>query len=162
MKLDAMLEKELGEMVADEGLNLLSTEVAGSGSKTIVRLVVDGRDGVTLEQCASVSRQASALLDVDDPISHTYTLEVTSPGLDRKLYNRDDYRRFAGRPVKIRMQPTYRAHRVVAGELVGLEGASVAVRTASGEQLSLPVDEVFEARLEVDWKDIMKKGKNRP
>lgn len=162
MKLDATLERELGALVADEGLVLLSAEVVGRGPKTVLRLVVDGPDGVTLDQCASVSRQASAILDVEDPISHTYTLEVSSPGLDRKLYTPDDYRRFQGRSVKIRMQPSYRSHRVVVGELIGLEDTTLALRAPDGEVLSLPVDQVFEARLEVDWNEIMKKGKNRP
>ena len=162
MKLDATLEKEIGELVADEGLALLSTELVGSGATAILRLVVDGPEGVTLDQCAAVSRQASAILDVEDPISHKYTLEVSSPGLDRKLYARDDYDRFSGRRVKIRMEPTYRTHRMVVGELIGIEGESVIVKSTDGEQLSLPSNQVFEARLEVDWKDVMKKGKNRP
>ena len=162
MKLDPTLQRELGELVADEGLTLLSTEVVGNGPKTVLRLVVDGPDGVTLDQCASVSRQASAMLDVEDPISHTYTLEVSSPGLDRKLYCPEDYQRFSGRTVKIRMEPSYRAHRVVVGTLNGMDGSSVEVTTADGERLSLPADQVFEARLEVDWKEIMKKGKSRP
>lgn len=162
MKLDPLLERELGELVAEEGLTLLSTEVVGSGPKTVVRLVVDGPDGVTLDRCATISRQASAILDVDDPISHAYTLEVSSPGLDRKLFTREDFQRFAGRRVKVRMQPTYRDNRVVVGELIGPDGASVVMKSADGEHLSLPLDQVFEARLEVDWKEIMKKGKNRP
>jgi ribosome maturation factor RimP len=162
MKLDATIERQLGELVADEGLSLLSTEMVGNGSKTVLRLVVDGPDGVTLDQCASVSRQASAMLDVEDPINHAYTLEVSSPGLDRKLYSEDDYRRFSGHRVKIRMDPSYRDHRVVHGELIGVDGASVVVRAADGQTLSLPFDRVFEARLEVDWKDVLRKGKSRP
>ena len=162
MKLDAMIERQLGELVADEGLTLLSTEVVGNGPKTVLRLVVDGPDGVTLDQCASVSRQASAMLDVEDPISHAYTLEVSSPGLDRKLYSEDDYRRFTGRQITIRMDPSYRDHRVVHGELIGLEGPSLVLRVADGERLSLPFDRVFEARLEVDWRDVLRKGKSRP
>ena len=83
MKLDANLENELTELVADEGLELLATELVGSGPRTVLRLVIDGPSGVTLDECADISRQASAFLDVSDPIRHTYTLEVTSPGLDR-------------------------------------------------------------------------------
>jgi ribosome maturation factor RimP len=162
MKLDATIERQLGEMVIDEGLTLLSTEVVGTGPKTVLRLVVDGPEGVTLDQCASVSRQASAMLDVEDPINHAYTLEVSSPGLDRKLYSEDDYRQFSGHQIKIRMDPSYRDHRVVHGELVGLDGPSVVVRTADGQRLAVPFDRVFEARLEVDWKDVLRKGKNRP
>jgi ribosome maturation factor RimP len=124
--------------------------------------VVDGPDGVTLDSCSTISRQASAILDVEDPISHAYTLEVTSPGLDRKLYTAQDFERFAGSRVNIRMQPSYRDHRVVVGELLGIEGESVRLRLDSSEVLGLPHELVFEARLEVDWNAIMKEGKSRP
>jgi hypothetical protein len=60
------------------------------------------------------------------------------------------------------MEPSYRAQRAVHGELVGLEGSSVVLQAANGERMSLPFDQVFEARLDVDWKDVLKKGKNRP
>ncbi|MEJ2190503.1 MAG: ribosome maturation factor RimP [Acidobacteriota bacterium] len=162
MKLDPTLQNQLAALVADEGLELLATEVAGSGSKTILRLVVDGPEGVGLDQCASVSRQASAILDVEDPISHAYTLEVSSPGLDRKLYTREDYRRYSGRRVKIRMQPTFREHRTVTGELQVLDCDIVRVLDDSGRLAVLPFDQIFEARLEVDWNAIMKEGKARP
>jgi len=163
MRLDTNIEHELGDLVADEGLELLATEVVGSGSKTVLRLIVDGPSGVTLDQCASISRQASAILDVSDPIQHSYTLEVSSPGLDRKLFDRSDFEKFIGRQVKIRMEPSYRAHRVVEGDLVGPNGDEVVIRTEDGENVALPFDEVFEARLQVDWNHIMqKKGKNRP
>jgi ribosome maturation factor RimP len=162
MKLDPNIEKELGDLVADEGLDLVATEVSGNGPKTVLRLIVDGPEGVTVDQCASVSRQASAMLDVSDPIHHTYTLEVSSPGLDRKLYTREDFDRFAGSRVKIRMLPSFRAHRVVIGDLIDLVGDSVRIHTPTDGEISLPYDEVFEARLEVDWTDVMKKGNSRP
>jgi ribosome maturation factor RimP len=161
MKIDENVKRQLAALVADEGLELLATELAGSGSGAVVRLVVDGPDGVTLDQCTAVSRQASAMLDVEDPIGHAYTLEVSSPGLDRKLYTRDDYTRFAGEQVKIRMRPSYREHRVVAGRLVGLFDEQVHLTLDSNEDVRLPYDEVFETRLEVDWNAIMKEGKTR-
>lgn len=161
MKLDSALAKQLVALVADEGLELVTTELVGSGPGTILRLVIDGPDGVTLDKCSTISRQASVILDVDDPIRHAYTLEVSSPGLDRKLYSPDDYRRFVGQRVKIRMKPTYRAHRVVAGELMGVDQDMVTLRLESRELVDLPLDEVFEARLHVDWDAIMKEGKSR-
>jgi len=162
MKLEENLQNQLSAVVADEGLELLATEVAGSGAKTVLRLVVDGPDGVTLDQCSAVSRQASAMLDVEDPIGHAYTLEVSSPGLDRKLYSKKDYDRFAGEQVKIRMRPSYREQGVSSGRLVGLLGDEIHLLLDSGEQIRLPYGEVFEARLEVDWNTIMKEGKTRP
>jgi ribosome maturation factor RimP len=162
MKLIEEVERELTELVTGEGLELLATEIQGSGPRMVLRLVVDGPDGVTLDQCAEVSRQASALLDVEDPIRHTYTLQVSSPGLDRKLYRREDYARYVGRQVKVRMEPSFRDHRIVVGELLGLDGDQLRLRAESGDEVALPYDLVLEARLEVDWNAIMKEGKSRP
>jgi ribosome maturation factor RimP len=162
MQLSETVTRELTELVAEEGLELLDTEIQGSGPRMVLRLIVDGPGGVTLDQCAEISRQASAILDVEDPIRHSYVLEVSSPGLDRKLYRREDFANFAGRMVKVKMEPSYRTHRVVSGELLGLDGEQVRLRTSSGDEVSVPYDRVFEARLEVDWSAIMKEGKSRP
>jgi ribosome maturation factor RimP len=161
MKLEEGLRERLAALVEGEGLTLAAVELSGSGPKTVLRLVIDGVAGVNLDQCASISRMASAVLDVEDPFSHRYTLEVSSPGLDRKLYSSEDYQRFAGRQVKIRMQPSFREHRTVVGKLLGLEGATVKVEDASGVK-ELPLGEVFETRLDIDWKAILKEGKSRP
>jgi ribosome maturation factor RimP len=160
--LNETIQDQLAAIAADEGLELLATEVVGAGPKTVLRLVVDGVDGVSLDQCATISRQASAVLDVEDPIRHRYTLEVSSPGLDRKLYGREDFEKYAGHRVKIRMAPSYREHRVISGELRGLSGELVRIRDDSGMEIELPFDQVFEARLQVDWDAIMKEGKSRP
>jgi ribosome maturation factor RimP len=161
MKLEQEVQDELAAIVADEGLDLLATEVVGSGSKTILRLVVDSPDGVNLDQCASVSRQASAMLDVEDPIRHRYTLEVSSPGLDRKLYNSEDYDRYIGHRIKIRMAPSFRDHRTVIGELLARRNNVIRIFDDSGQEIELPIGEVFEARLEVDWTSVLKEGKSR-
>jgi ribosome maturation factor RimP len=161
MKLEQSLQDQLSALVADEGLELLATEIVGSGSKTVLRLVVDGPDGVDLDQCATVSRQASVMLDVEDPIQHRYVLEVSSPGLERKLYSREDYQRFAGRRVKLRPKASFREHRVLVGQLLGLEAETVRILNDDGREVHLRLDDVFEARLEVDWNSIMKEGKTR-
>jgi ribosome maturation factor RimP len=161
MKLEQSVQDQLAAIAADEGLELVATEVVGSGSKTILRLVVDGPEGVNLDQCASVSRQVSVMLDVEDPFKHHYTLEVSSPGLDRKLYRNGDFDRFVGQRIRIRMAPTYREYRTVIGELVGKRNDIIRIFDDSGQEIELPIDEIFEARLEVDWTSIMKEGKAR-
>ncbi|MCU0232841.1 MAG: ribosome maturation factor RimP [Thermoanaerobaculales bacterium] len=161
MKLDQAIQDQLAAMVAAEGLELLATEVVGSGPKTVLRLVVDGPEGVDLDRCATVSRQASAILDVEDPIQHHYVLEVSSPGLDRKLYRPLDYERFTGRRVRLRLKPGYREHRMVVGQLMGLEGDAVRVESDTGQELRFRLEDIFEARLEVDWNSIMSEGKTR-
>jgi ribosome maturation factor RimP len=161
MKLDQSVQDQLAAIVADEGLELVATEVVGSGPKTVLRLVLDGPNGVNLDQCALVSRQASVLLDVEDPLRHRYTLEVSSPGLDRKLYGTNDYDRYVGHRVKIRMAPSFRNHRTVVGELMGRRNDVIRIFDDSGQEIELPIDEILEARLEVDWPSIMKEGKSR-
>jgi ribosome maturation factor RimP len=161
MKLEKTVQEQLAAIVVDEGLELVTTEVVGSGSKTILRLVVDGPGGVNLDQCAAISRQASVMLDVEDPFRHHYTLEVSSPGLDRKLYKSDDYEQYIGHRVKVRMAPSFREHRTVVGELMGTRNNLVRIFDDSGQEIELPIDEIFEARLEVDWTSILKEGKAR-
>ncbi len=160
MSLNAAITEQLRSLVASEGLGLVSTELMGSGPKSILRLVVDGPDGVTLDQCAAISHQASALLDVEDPLVHGYTLEVSSPGLDRKLYSEEDFERFSGHRINVRMAPSFRQHRTVAGELVGLEDGVVSITTDAGDRVDLPFDDIFEARLEIDWDQMLKKRKS--
>jgi ribosome maturation factor RimP len=161
MQLDQTVQDQLAAIVADEGLELVATEVVGSGPKTILRLVVDGPTGVNLDQCAVVSRQASVMLDVEDPFRHQYILEVSSPGLDRKLYHGDDFERYIGHRVRIRMAPSFREHRTVVGELRGINDNVIRIFDDSGQEIELPIDEIFEARLEVDWTSILKEGKAR-
>jgi ribosome maturation factor RimP len=161
MKLEQAVQDQLAAIVADEGLELIATEVVGSGPKTILRLVIDGPEGVNLEQCAVVSRQASVMLDVEDPFRHHYTLEVSSPGLDRKLYKEEDYERYVGHRVKVRMAPSFRDHRTVVGELMGMRNNVIRIFDDSGSEIELPIDEIFEARLEVNWTSILKEGKAR-
>ncbi|HRU10899.1 MAG TPA: ribosome maturation factor RimP, partial [Thermoanaerobaculia bacterium] len=100
-KIDAELVAELESLAAASGCELVHCEFKGG----VLRLFIDRPDGVTLEDCEHVSRQASALLDVADFGSSRYTLEVSSPGLDRQLYRPRDYQRFAGRRVRVTYRP---------------------------------------------------------
>ncbi len=95
--LEPRLLAELGALAADAGCELLHAEFKGG----VLRLVLDRPEGVTLADCEAVSRQASALLDVADFGADSYTLEVSSPGLDRELYGPRDYQRFLGSAVRI-------------------------------------------------------------
>jgi ribosome maturation factor RimP len=142
------LTSRLSRLAASEGLELLAIEVAGTPRKRVVRLVLDRpADGVTLADCETVSRQASALLDAYDPFPGPYTLEASSPGLDRKLYSEHDYSRFTGEIVRIRMRGSWSGPRVVIGALGGLEGGFVRLTGRDGTAHLLPYPEVFETRL---------------
>lgn len=118
--LDPELARELEAVAADSGCELLEAELRGN----TLRLTLDREEGgVTLADCETVSKQVSALLDVVDYGSNRYVLEVSSPGLDRKLYGPADYRRFQGQRVRV----TWRAgeddrKQTIVGELVRLDG----------------------------------------
>lgn len=161
MKLDPKTIEEIRQLVASEGFELIATEFSGAGSRMVLRLVIDSPAGVNLDQCATISRQASALLDVEDPVKHRYTLEVSSPGMERRLYSEADFSRFAGQRVMVRMAPAFRGPRHVVGELLGLEGECVRVAEDNAEIVALPFVDIFEARIQVDWETVMKKGNSR-
>ena len=97
---------EIAAIVREKGCRLLAIEPSGGGPATVVRIVLEREDGspVSVEDCEAVSREVSTLLDAADDISHAYTLEVSSAGLDRKLYTIDDARRFVGRRVKVKTE----------------------------------------------------------
>jgi ribosome maturation factor RimP len=142
------LVARLGRLAESEGAELLAVEVGGTARKPLVRLVLDREPGgVTLADCESVSRQASVLLDAYDPFPGAFTLEVTSPGLERKLYSEKDFVRFAGRAVRVRMRPGSAAPRVVEGILEGRSEGHVCVREGTGTTVRLPEAQVFETRL---------------
>jgi ribosome maturation factor RimP len=96
--------REIAAIAEEKGCRLLAVETAGAGRFTVLRLVLERADGgaVTVEDCEAVSRDASPVLDASDEIAHRYTLEVSSAGLDRKLYSLDDAVRFVGRRVRVK------------------------------------------------------------
>ena len=95
---------EIGAIAREKGCRLLAIESAGAGRFSVLRVVLEREDGaaVTVEDCESVSRDVSAVLDASDEISHKYTLEVSSAGLDRRLYSLEDAVRFVGQRVRVK------------------------------------------------------------
>lgn len=148
-KIDAELVAELESLAAASGCELVHCEFKGG----VLRLFIDRPDGVTLEDCEHVSRQASALLDVADFGSSRYTLEVSSPGLDRPLRRAADYERFRGQEAALVLREKQNDTRKVRGVLGGLDGANALVETADGT-VSVPLDNIERARLvpKIEWR----------
>ena len=152
----------LHRLAEAEHVELLAVEIGGPARKLLVRLVLDRQpDGVTLEDCERMSRQASVLLDAYDPFPGSYTLEVSSPGLDRKLYADADYERFAGEAVHVRMKPGWTGPKALAGTLVSRAGGTVTIRDAEGTEHALPEAQVFETRLDPRYDDASPKQRGR-
>jgi len=127
------------------GYELVAVEMSG-GDTSIVRIYIDTPDGVTVTDCAKASRQFSAILDVEDPISNRYTLEVSSPGLDRPLAKPEHFKKVVGGDVKIKMATLVNGRRRFTGELVEASD-DFAVVEVDGEQTELLYSEMDRARV---------------
>ena len=142
---------ELAERVAAElGLELVHAEVHGTGRNTTVRVFIDKPDGVTHEDCSALSNHLGTLLDVEDFIHSAYTLEVSSPGLERGLYKRADYERFAGQLAKLKTRQLINGQRNFRGHIVGVENDTVLFDDKTSGRVRLPLEQIAKANLEID------------
>jgi ribosome maturation factor RimP len=142
-----------GRVTASRGFELVDVEVKRASDGQVVRLFVDKEGGIGLEDLQTVSEEVSAILDVEDPLSFKYTLEVSSPGLDRALNKEADYRRFAGRLAKVSSYELVDGRRHWTGRIVGVEEGTVTLRLEKERDAvaRIPVDKIAHARLEVEF-----------
>lgn len=152
----------IAERVAtDHGLELVHAEVAGPENKPIVRIFIDKPNGVTHKDCSEVSLHVGTVLDVEDFIHASYTLEVSSPGIERGLYKRSDYQRFAGRPAKIRTRGPINGQRNFRGRLLGIDGEEVLFEDRTSGRVRVPVDSIAKANLELDVDEEFRRAQRR-
>lgn len=138
---------ELIEPVAEQnGFELVAVEQSGGRRAMVIRVLLDREGGVNLDAICEANRWVSELLDEADPISGPYTLEVSSPGVDRPLRTREHFARFAGETVTIKARATGTSRGTWTGQLVGIEGDDV-VLEIDGERVAIPYDTVQKARL---------------
>ena len=148
---NAVQLKELLEpSVLGLGLTLWALEYSGGGKRPLLRIYIDHEDGVTVDHCAAVSRQVSAVLDVEDPIAGEYQLEVSSPGAERGLYELSHFQQFAGHEVAIRLRVSLDGQRNFKGLLVGVEADEVVLRVAD-EEFLFPIDSIDRANIVPNW-----------
>jgi len=143
-------------LLTPQGLELVDLEYKREGRDMVLRLFIDKPGGVTLDDCASVSRELSEIMDVEDVVPDHYTLEVSSPGLNRPLNKAADYVRYTGKLVKVRtfeLQPDDEGNRrkTFLGELLGLEDGVVRVRLKEGQTASIPLDKIAKSNLEFEF-----------
>jgi ribosome maturation factor RimP len=144
--------REIAERVAiDHGLELVHSEVAGPENKPIVRVFIDKPNGVTHEDCSAVSHYLGTILDVEDFIHAAYTLEISSPGLDRGLYKRGDFERFAGSLAKIKNASPIGGQRNFRGRLLGVEGDELLFEDRTNGRVRVPLAAIAKANLETDF-----------
>jgi ribosome maturation factor RimP len=128
------------------GFELVDVELAGQGHRNTLRVYIDGPRGVTVDDCADVSRQLSAILDVEDPIPGSYALEVSSPGLDRPLVTAEDFRRFRGEEVKLKTTDAISGRRNFKGRLVEANDDGIVIEV-DGQRFELAYGGIERARL---------------
>ena len=151
--------QELAERVAiDHGLELVHAEVAGPDNKPIVRVFIDKPQGVTHEDCSAVSTHLGTILDVEDFIHAPYTLEVSSPGIERGLYKRADYERFAGSLAKMKTRQPINGQRNFRGRLIELDGDEVVFEDKTSGQVRVPLNLITKANLEVDVEEELRRA----
>jgi ribosome maturation factor RimP len=140
------------ERVANrEGLELVHWEMEGPRNNFALRIFIDKEGGVTHSDCENVSHQVGALLDVEDLIADTYMLEVSSPGVDRPLYKRADYERFAGNKVKLKTQQPINGQRNFRGRLIGIEGDAVKLDIENAGIVEIAFEQITKANIEYEF-----------
>ncbi|NPA58383.1 MAG: ribosome maturation factor RimP [Aquificae bacterium] len=137
----------LQPLIEERGLKLVDVEYI-TGGKPVLRIYVYNPEGTSIDDCEWISRRIGALLDVEDLIPVSYILEVSSPGLDRKLKNREEYDIFKGRDVKLITKEPFEGKSVFEGVLQGLEEDKVVIDTEEGSRVKIPLDTVARTNLE--------------
>ncbi len=145
----AELRALLEPAVTALGFDLVGVEFV-HGKSGLLRVYIDHENGITVEDCKQVSYQVSGLLDVEDPIRGKYTLEVSSPGLDRPLFRAADFERFAGQQINLRLVAPLDGRRKFSGVLKGLRDGLVVIQM-DDEELLVSLDEIERARLVPDF-----------
>jgi ribosome maturation factor RimP len=145
-------------VAASRGLEIWDIQSRRETSGHVVRVFIDrpgpaaaAADSVSIEDCEEVNREIGTILDVEDPLPFAYTLEVSSPGLDRPLRVPDDYRRFAGRMAKIVVREPVDNQKAFEGRLGGVDGGDVLIEAARGRMHRLPLRLITRGRLEVEF-----------
>lgn len=138
---------ELLEPIAEShGFELVAVEQAGGRHTPVIRVLIDHADGLSIDAICAANGWVSEALDAHDPFSGPYTLEVSSPGIDRPLRKLGDFERFAGETATIKTKPAGKGRSAWTGILLGIEGDSVLI-DVDGERTSIPHADILKARL---------------
>ena len=138
-------------VTAREGLELVHWETVGPRNHFVLRIFIDKSGGVTLGDCERVSNQVGVLFDVEDLIPNQYTLEVSSPGIERGLYKPADYERFSGSRVKLRTAQPIDGQRNFKGVLLGINGDIVSLEADAAGRIDIPFEQIAKANIEYEF-----------
>jgi ribosome maturation factor RimP len=142
-KVQAFAETLLPSM----GLELVEVQFRLEGHGWVLRLFIDSKDGVTLDNCSRVSREVSDFLEVEDLIAHAYHLEVSSPGLERALHSMKDFKRYIGKKAKLKLREDVEGQKVLIGDIVRAEDDTVELVLEDETRAQVAFEQIRKARL---------------
>ena len=148
--LKARIQELAERTAASMGLEIILVEIKGGGDRTIVRTYIDQPGGVTLDDCERLSKRLSVVLDVEDWIPCSYTLEVSSPGLNRPLVKEADFARFAGRSVRVRTRLPVEGQRNFKGKILRVALGKVELEVAPGRKVDIAAADIEKANLVIE------------
>ncbi|MBT4520170.1 MAG: ribosome maturation factor RimP [Halieaceae bacterium] len=144
---DQQLREILAPAVEALGFELWGIDYRSQGRHSVLCIYIDSEDGVTVDDCARVSRQVGSILDVEEPIGGEYNLEVSSPGMNRRLFALEQYAAYVGEIIDLRLRRPFEGRRRFKGVLAGIEGEDVVVQVDNHEYL-LPHSSIDKASIE--------------
>ncbi len=155
MSNEAIVNKitEIAERAArPEGIEIVEVQLLGGGNARVLRIFIDKPEGVSHKDCEFISQQVGTILDIEDVVPGAgYTLEVSSPGLERKLSKPRDFERFAGQKAKFLLREPVENRRRWEGTLAGFSGGLIALEPAPGRVIQFPLAQVEKANLKFEW-----------
>ena len=151
------VEKIAAGVAEEAGLELVHVELVGSERKPIIRIFIDKPGGVTLEDCSTTSRSVEKILDEEDFIPSAYLLEVSSPGLERGLYNLNDFQKFIGETAKVKTSEAINGQKNFRGRIVAVEDHNVIFEDRTNGKIIIPYNAITKANLEIDFEEEFKR-----
>ena len=155
--IDQRVEQIAVSVTESAGIEFVHCEIAGSKRNPIVRLIIDKPGGVTLEDCAQVSREVEAILDREDFIPTAYVLEVPSPGIERELYVLADFERFTSKDVRIKTNRQISGQRNFSGTIAAVKGGEIELEDRTNGRVRIPYESVVKANMIVDVTEDLRK-----
>jgi len=146
MAVNDQIEQLIEAPIESLGYEVVGVEYIKNGRDTILRIYIDAEQGISIEDCERVSHQVSGILEVEEPITSAYSLEVSSPGFDRPLFKAKDFERFTGSEVKISMKLPIQGRRNFKGIIQGFSDGDILIEV-DGEIYDLPLTKLAKARL---------------
>lgn len=152
------IQKIAASAADDNGFELVHVEVVGSEKQPIVRIFIDKPEGVTIDDCTTMSHTVGTILDAEDFISSAYMLEVSSPGLERQLYSLKDFEKFAGNLARVKTNVAINGQRNFRGRIKSVDGEEIVFDDKTNGEVHFAYNAVAKANLEIDIEEEFKRN----